>query len=86
MCMYDLADQNMARERWQEVSDLCQQILDSDPDKTLRGLTGYLLADALEQLGKTKEALKYFELARDDYPNPSVIDNRIAHLRKKLKK
>ena len=86
MCMYDLADQNMARERWQEVSDLCQQILDSDPHKTLRGLAGYLLADALEQLGKGKEALKNFELARDDYPNPSVIDNRIAHLRKKLKK
>lgn len=86
MCMYDLADQNMARERWQDVADLCQQILDSDPDKILRGLAGYLLADALEQLGKGKEALKNFELARDDYPNPSVVDNRIAHLRKKLKK
>lgn len=86
MCMYDLADQNMARERWQEVADLCQQILDSDPDKGLRGQAGYLLADALEQLGKGREALKNFEQARDDYPNPSVIDNRIAHLRKKLKK
>ncbi|OXS28023.1 MAG: hypothetical protein BCS36_01460 [Desulfovibrio sp. MES5] len=86
MCMYDLADQNMARERWQEVSDLSQQILDSDPDQNVRGLAGYLLADALEQLGKNSEALKQFELARDAYPNPSVIDNRIAHLRKKLKK
>lgn len=86
MCMYDLADQNMARERWQEVADLSQQILDSDPDKELRGLTGYLLADALEQLGRVAEALKQFELARDEYPNPSVIDNRIAYLRKKLKK
>ena len=86
MCMYDLADQNMARERWQDVADLSQQILDSDPDQHLRGLAGYLLADALEQLGKGTEALKQFELARDAYPNPSVIDNRIAHLRKKLKK
>lgn len=86
MCMYDLADQNMARERWQDVADLSQQILDSDPDQNLRGLAGYLLADALEQLGKGTEALKQFELARDAYPNPSVIDNRIAHLRKKLKK
>ncbi len=86
MCMYDLADQNMARERWQEVSGLSQQILDSDPDQNVRGLAGYLLADALEQLGKNGEALKQFELARDAYPNPSVIDNRIAHLRKKLKK
>ena len=86
MCMYDLADQIMARERWQEVSGLSQQILDSDPDQNVRGLAGYLLADALEQLGKNGEALKQFELARDAYPNPSVIDNRIAHLRKKLKK
>ena len=77
---------NMARERWQEVADLCQQILDSGPDKELRGLSGYLLGDALEQLGKGAEALKQFELARDEYPNPSVMDNRIAHLRNKLKK
>ena len=86
MCMYDLADQNMAKERWQDVADLTQQILDSDPDQNVRGMAGYLLADALEQLGKGSEALKQFELARDVYPNPSVIDNRIAHLRKKLKK
>lgn len=86
LCAYDLADQNTARERWQEAADLSQQILDSDAEKPLRGLAGYLLADALEQLGKTREALKQFELARDAYPNPLVIDNRIAHLRKKMKK
>lgn len=84
-CMLDLADQNMARERWEEVADLCQQILDSDPDEEVRGLAGYLLADSLEQLGRTQEALRQFELARDVYPNPAVMDNRIAHLRKTLK-
>lgn len=84
-CMFDLADQNMARERWQEVADLCQQILDSGPDEEMRGLTGYLLADALEQLGRPQEALRQFELARDTYPNPAVMDNRIAQLRKTLK-
>lgn len=84
-CMLDLADQNMARERWQEVSDLCQQILDSEPDTAVRGQAGYLLGDALEQLGQKKEALRQFELARDSYPNPAVMDNRIAYLRKELK-
>ena len=84
-CMLDLADQNMARERWQEVADLCQQILDSGPDTEVRGLAGYLLADALEQLGRPAEALRQFEQARDAYPNPAVMDNRIAHLRKTLK-
>lgn len=84
-CMLDLAEQNMARERWEEVADLCQQILDSDPDGEVRGLAGYLLADSLEQLGRKREALRQFELARDLYPNPAVMDNRIAHLRKVLK-
>ena len=84
-CMLDLADQNMARERWQEVADLCQQILDSAPDEEVAGLAGYLLADALEQLGRHREALRQFEQARDAYPNPAVMDNRIAHLRKALK-
>lgn len=86
LCMYDLADHNMARERREETADLCRQILDSQPEKELRGLAAYLLADALEQLGRAAEALKQFESARDDYPNPSVIDNRIAFLRKKQKK
>ena len=86
LCAYDLADQNVARQRWQEGADLAQQILDSAPDTPLKGLAGYVLADALEQLGKTREALKQFELARDAYPNPPVIDNRIMHLRGKMKK
>ncbi|MDR1777402.1 MAG: tetratricopeptide repeat protein [Desulfovibrio sp.] len=85
LCMYDIADQNAGRQRWQDVADISQQILDSEPDGDLRGLTAYLLADALEQLGRKKEALEQFEKARADYPNPAVIDNRIAYLRKKPK-
>lgn len=81
-CMLDLAHENMARERWQEVADLCQQILDSEPDDKVIGMAGYLRGDALEQLGHTEEALRQFELARDSYPNPAVMDNRIAHLKK----
>lgn len=85
LCMYDIADQNMARQRWQEVAGISQQILDSNPDEKLRGLASYLLADALEQMGRGKEALAQFEQARAVYPNPAVIDNRIAYLRKKIK-
>lgn len=81
-CMLDLADENMARERWEEVSDLCQQIFDSEPDQTIFGLAGYLRGDALEQMGRKDEALAQFEAVRDSYPNPAVIDNRIKHLEK----
>jgi tetratricopeptide (TPR) repeat protein len=86
LCLYDLADQNMTRQRWQEVTDLCLQMLDNNNfNKELRGLATYLLADALEQLGRGKDALARFEQARADYPNSAVIDNRIMYLRKKLK-
>ena len=85
MCLLDLANENMARERWQEVADLCQQIEDSEPDKTVSGLAGFLRGDALEQMGKEEEALSLFEKYRDSYPNPAVMDNRIEYLRKNLK-
>lgn len=83
-CMLDLADTGMGRGQWQEVADLCQQILDSEPDNEVMGLAGYLRADALEQLGQTRQALEQFEQAREDYPNPAVMDNRIAWLKKQL--
>lgn len=87
MCMYEMADQNMGRGRFDEVINLCNHILDideiDDKDfKSMRGQAGYLLADALEQTGKKQEALKQFEKARELYPNQAVIDNRINHLRK----
>lgn len=85
-CMLDLAEENMARERWQEVADLCQQIFDSEPDDKIFGIAGYLRGDALEQMGDEKGALAQFEKARDRYPNPAVMDNRIKHLRKNLGK
>lgn len=86
-CMLDLADHNTMRERWQEVVNLSQQVLDTAPGgsdgQQVRGQAGFLLADALEHLNRKEEALRQFELVRADYPNPDVIDNRIAYLRKK---
>lgn len=84
-CMLDLADENMTLERFQEVADLCQQILDSEPDKNVFGIACYLSGDALEQLGKKKEALQKFEMALDSYPNPAVIENRIKYLKNPAK-
>ena len=84
-CMYDLADQSAARERWQEAADLSQQILDSEPGERLRALTLFLLGDALEQLDRQDEALAQFELCRETYPNTDVVENRIAYLKKKMK-
>lgn len=84
-CMLDLADADMGRQQWSNVAGLCQQILDSEPDREVAGLAGYYMGDALEQMGKYAEALRQFEEARDAYPNPAVMDNRIEYLKKQLK-
>lgn len=84
-CMLDLAETNSIRQDWTGVADLCQQILDSGPDTEVAGLAGYLRGDALEQIGKKEEALQQFKQARNKYPNPAVMDNRIEHLQKQLR-
>lgn len=84
-CLLDLAHLLMAQERWQELTGLCRQILDSGAGPEEKGMAGYMLADGLEQLGKFSEALQQFEASEDIYPNPEVIQIRIAHLRAKMK-
>ena len=86
LCLYDLADMNLARERWKEAADLGVQIMDMDVDDKLKGMTAFLLGDALEQQNNLAEALNYFEASRSHYPNDRVVDNRIAYLKQKLKK
>lgn len=84
-CLYDLADMNIARERWEEATALALQLLELDIDPVLRGLTAYLLGDALEQQNKLHDALDYFEQARAHYPNAWVVEARIVYLKKNLK-
>lgn len=86
VCLLDMADLFMALERWQEMAGICRQVLDSNPADAERGLAGFMLGDALEQLGRKDEALAQFEEVIDIYPNPEVIRNRIAHLRAKMKR
>lgn len=85
-CMYDMADMNVAREQWDEASTFAMQVLEIDTDANMKGLTMFLLAEALEQQNKFEEALRYFEAARPLYPNEMVVDNRIAFLKKKVGK
>lgn len=85
-CLYDLADAHMAREQWATAGGLALQIMDAPIDDKLRGLTAFLLGDAYEQQNRSAEALAQFEAAKGRYPNDLVVDNRIAFLKKKLKK
>jgi len=83
-CKYDLALANMARDELDDARDQAIQVLSMKVDDQLRGLAGFLLADVLEQQGLRAEALNRFESVRSLYPNEMVVDNRIAHLKKKL--
>jgi len=83
-CLYDLALANMARDELDDSRDQAIQVLSMQVDDQLRGLAGFLLADVLEQQGLRAEALNRFESVRSLYPNELVVDNRIAHLKKKL--
>ena len=82
-CLYDLADVQMSMEHFARGADLARQILAMPgADKELKALAGFLLGDALEQQGKTAEALVVFESVRETYPNEMVVDTRIRQLRK----
>lgn len=85
-CLYDLADMHASLEHWKEASDLALQIMDMEVDEKLKALAAFLLGDAFEQQKKPEEALVFFEHARANYPNEMVVDNRISHLKKRLKK
>lgn len=86
LCAYDLADQNLARGRLEAAADLARQLVDDGQEPKTRALAGFVLADALEQLGDGAGALAQFEGIRDIYPNAEVVENRIRRLRKKMKK
>lgn len=84
-CTYDLAELYVVQERWKEASDLAIQILEMKVDTKLEALTFFLLADSLEQQGKFKESLAYFEKCKDIYPNVAVVIVRIEYLQEKMK-
>lgn len=82
-CLYDLADVQISTEHFARGADLARQVLGMPgADKELKALAGFLLGDALEQQGKTAEALAMFESVRATYPNEMVVDARIRLLRK----
>lgn len=85
-CMLDMADLFISQERWPEVELICRQILDSGPGDAEKAQAGFMLGDALEQLGRNREAFAQFEEIGAIYPNPEVIQKRIAHSRAKIKR
>ncbi len=86
-CLYDLAQTHMGTDESDEAVARLRAVLElKDIPAPLRGLTVFMLADALDQQGKSAEALALFESIRASYPNPQVVAKRIDALRKPKKK
>ena len=86
-CLYDLAQTYMGMEEPENAINQLRGVLELQeiPD-SLRSLTVFMLADALDQEGNSAEALKLFESIRTAYPNPRVVEKRITALRQPKKK
>lgn len=81
-CLYDLAQTHMG------MNDLDQAIIHfrsvltlNNIPESMRTLTVFMLADALEQKGDAAEALELYAGIEDSYPNRKVVEQRIEFLR-----
>jgi tetratricopeptide (TPR) repeat protein len=85
-CLYDLAQTYVG------IGDLDKAITSfrsvlalGDIPGSERTLAVFMLADTLDQKGASAEALKLFTSISEDYPNPKVVEQRIAFLKNKRK-
>jgi tetratricopeptide (TPR) repeat protein len=84
-CLYDRAQTFMAEDNMAEAIANLRAVLDQEGvSGPLRSLSMFMLADALEQQGDLGESLKIFEQLRGTYPNPKVMEQRIALLKKRM--
>ncbi len=85
ICLYELADLKAGRGALQEAKDLAQQVFDVDAYAITRGQASFLLGDIAEEQGNLEDAYRFFEQAKESYPNIMAVENRIAYLDNLLK-
>ncbi len=85
--LYDLAYVYLLQDKLAESEMLAKQIIDDErTGDSLKVLTNFLMANALQLQDKFVEALELLRNIRDIYPNPNAIDERIKYLELKIKK
>ncbi len=80
ICLYELADLKAERGALQEAKDLATQVLEMDIYPLTRGQATFLLGDIAEQEEDYAMARTLFEQSKEFYPNPLVVESRLAHL------
>ncbi len=86
ICLYELADLKAERGALQEAKDLATQVLEMDVYPLTRGQATFLLGDIAEQEEDYTKAQSFFEQSKEFYPNPLVVESRIAQLASLIKK
>ena len=84
-CLYDLAQTYVGMD---ELDNAIEQLrfvlaLQGIPE-SMRTLTIFMLADAVEQQGKNAEAMELFTSISNAYPNRKVVEERIEELQKRI--
>jgi tetratricopeptide (TPR) repeat protein len=84
-CIYDRAQTYMAEEKIPEaIVNLRAVLIEDGAPPQLRFLSMFMLADALEQQKEYQEALGLFQKLLEVYPNPLVVEKRLAFLKRKM--
>ena len=83
-CLYDLAQTHVGMEELDNAITQLRVVLTlKDLPESMRTLTVFMLADAVEQQGKIDEATTLFTSISETYPNRKVVDERLQALRRK---
>ena len=76
-----------AKKNQQHIKELLLSIRALDRVNSERkALAGFMLAEVYENMGEISKAVSLLKSLKETYPNPKVIDVRLAYLKKKSKK
>ena len=84
-CLYDLAQAHVGMDELDNAIEQLRSVLAlKDISESMRTLTIFMLADAMEQQGKNDEALALFTSIGTSYPNRKVVEERVEELQKRI--
>ena len=78
--VYHTANSLFLQDRHEKARSILENAIQRYPESDVLIEMKYSLGSALEELGRTEEAIQAFRKIKDDYPNPGVIGLKIQNL------
>lgn len=79
---YHTANSLLLQDRHEKARSILENAIQRYPESDVLIEMQYSLGSALEELGRTEEAIQVFHKIQEDYPNPGVIGLKIQNLEK----